>query len=269
MGETLSRPVTDKYSQYFENPRFRVGASGMQGWRAEMEDAHTTLLSLGPEGPDCAFYAVFDGHCGRNVARYCGDHLHKRVASSPHFAAGEYAKALDEGFLGIDTDLLQSDLKGDPSGCAAVACLLTGQGQILCGNAGDSRCVLSRGGAAFELSRDHKPTNAGEMKRIQKAGGFVAAGRINGNLALSRAIGDFDFKQNASLPAEEQIVSAQPQVIATELQADDEFVVLACDGIWDCLSSQEVVDFVHNELRHTDDLAAICERAFDRCLAQR
>ena len=57
-------------------------------------------------------------------------------------------------------------------------------------NAGDSRCVLSRGGKAIDLSVDHKPEDAVEKERIDKAGGFVTSdGRVNGNLNLSRAIG--------------------------------------------------------------------------------
>eukprot|EP01061_Rhynchopus_euleeides_P037159 TRINITY_DN6296_c0_g4_i1.p1 TRINITY_DN6296_c0_g4~~TRINITY_DN6296_c0_g4_i1.p1 ORF type:complete len:345 (+),score=96.16 TRINITY_DN6296_c0_g4_i1:142-1035(+) len=267
MGDTLSKPVTDKYSHQIENKRFRVGASGMQGWRRGMEDAHTTLLSLGPENPDCSFYAVYDGHCGHNVARYCGEHLHKRVVLSPHFARAEYGAALSEGFLGTDADIWQGELRTDGSGCTAVSCLVTGKGEVVCGNAGDSRCVLSRGGQAVPLSFDHKPTNPAEMQRIQKAGGFVTGGRVNGNLALSRAIGDFDFKQNPQVQPEDQVISAKPDIITTQLQKEDEFIVLACDGIWDCMSNDEVVAFVREEMRHTDDLAAICERTFDKCIA--
>ena len=138
---------------------------------------------------------------------------------------------------------------------------------MVCGNAGDSRCVLSRGGVAVPLSFDHKPTNTAEMQRIQKAGGFVTGGRVNGNLALSRAIGDFDFKQNAQVAPEDQAISAKPDIITTQLQPEDDFLVLACDGIWDCMSNDEVIAFVRQELAHTDDLAAICERTFDRCIA--
>src|ERR1700749_5265576 len=73
-------------------------------------------------------------------------------------------------------------------------------------------------------------THAGEKARIQAAGGFVAFGRVNGNLALSRAIGDFEFKKSADLPPEHQIVTAFPDVITHEVSSDDEFLVIACDG---------------------------------------
>ena len=233
-----------------------------------MEDAHTTVLSM-PEDPSCAFFAVYDGHCGEKIARYCGEKLHGRVAASQHFKKGEWEEAMNEGFLGTDMDLLSSDLRHDPSGCTAVSCLVTTKGEIICANAGDSRAVLSRGGRAVPLSFDHKPTNDAEMKRIQLAGGYVTAGRVNGNLALSRAIGDFTFKQNTQLRAEEQMVCAQPEIIRESMNPEDEFIVLACDGIWDVMSNEQVVAHVREELQHSQDLAAICEKTFEKCLAPR
>lgn len=98
------------------------------------------------------------------------------------------------------------------------------------GNAGDSRSVLGIKGRAKPLSFDHKPQNEGEKARICAAGGFVDFGRVNGNLALSRAIGDFEFKKSADLPPEQQIVTAYPDVTVHEISDDDEFLVIACDG---------------------------------------
>ena len=70
----------------------------------------------------------------------------------------------------------------------------------------------------------------GEKARICAAGGFVDFGRVNGNLALSRAIGDFEFKKSAELSPEQQIVTAYPDVITHTITDDDEFLVIACDG---------------------------------------
>lgn len=70
----------------------------------------------------------------------------------------------------------------------------------------------------------------GEKARIVAAGGFVDYGRVNGNLALSRALGDFEFKRKADLSPEDQIVTAYPDVSEHSFTQDDEFVVLACDG---------------------------------------
>lgn len=168
----------------------------------------------------------------------------------------------------------------DPSGCTAVAALLVAgptqdetskqektARQILVANAGDSRSVLSVKGEAKAMSYDHKPGNKGENARIVSAGGFVEFGRVNGNLALSRAIGDFEFKQNFSLEPEQQIVTADPEIIVHDVDGEEEFLVLACDGIWDCLSSQQVVDFVRRQIANGKEIKDICEEAMDRCLA--
>ncbi|XP_059658260.1 probable protein phosphatase 2C 60 isoform X2 [Cornus florida] len=159
-----------------------------------------------------------------------------------------------------------SDFSGPTSGCTACVAIIRNN-QLLVANAGDSRCVISRNGQAYNLSRDHKPDLEVERERILKAGGFIHAGRVNGSLNLARAIGDMEFKQNKFLPAEKQIVTANPDINTVELCDDDDFMVLACDGIWDCMSSQQLVDFIHEQLKLESKLSVVCERVLDRCLA--
>lgn len=90
-------------------------------------------------------------------------------------------------------------------------CVLTVEsltdGKALQANAGDSRAVACINGETVPLSRDHKPTLKDERKRIEAAGGFVEYKRVNGNLALSRALGDFIFKRNDQKSPQEQIVT--------------------------------------------------------------
>ncbi|CAL0327168.1 unnamed protein product [Lupinus luteus] len=159
-----------------------------------------------------------------------------------------------------------SDFAGPTSGSTACVAVIRNN-QLIVANAGDSRCVISRKGQAYNLSRDHKPDLEIEKERILKAGGFIHAGRINGSLNLARAIGDMEFKQNKYLPAEKQIVTANPDINTVELCDEDEFMVLACDGIWDCMSSQQLVDFIHEQLHSETKASAVCERVIDRCLA--
>jgi protein phosphatase 2C family protein 2/3 len=118
-----------------------------------------------------------------------------------------------------------------------------------------------------ELSFDHKPSNELEAKRIIAAGGYVEFNRVNGNLALSRALGDFIFKKNDKKLAEEQMVSAMPEVIVRDLTPDYEFLLMACDGIWDVLTSQEVVDFIRARIAQRMEPEMICEELMTRCLA--
>jgi protein phosphatase 2C family protein 2/3 len=73
---------------------------------------------------------------------------------------------------------------------------------------------------------------------IVSIGGWVEYNRVNGNLALSRALGDFVFKRNASMSPEEQMVIALPDVEVRDVNEEWEFVLLACDGIWDVVTNE-------------------------------
>ena len=79
---------------------------------------------------------------------------------------------------------------------------------------------------------------------LNKAGGFVSMDRVEGNLNLSRALGDFSYKQNRELPSTEQMVLNLPEIITETIDKDTEFMIIACDGIWDCFTNQEAVNFI-------------------------
>uniref|UniRef100_A0A182MJZ9 protein-serine/threonine phosphatase n=1 Tax=Anopheles culicifacies TaxID=139723 RepID=A0A182MJZ9_9DIPT len=133
----------------------------------------------------------------------------------------------------------------------------------------DSRCVVCRNGKAKDMSFDHKPEDTIEFERIEKAGGRVTLdGRVNGGLNLSRAIGDHGYKMNKSLPPEEQMISALPDIEKITIGPEDDFMVLACDGIWNFLTSEQVVEFVQERINKPGmKLSKICEELFDHCLA--
>ncbi|KAM9861213.1 protein phosphatase 1G [Aulostomus maculatus] len=161
---------------------------------------------------------------------------------------------------------------GSDSGTTAVVALIRGK-QLIVANAGDSRCVVSERGKAVDMSYDHKPEDEVELARIKNAGGKVTMdGRVNGGLNLSRAIGDHFYKRNKVLPPEEQMISAMPDVKVLTLNEDHDFMVIACDGIWNVLSSQEVVDFISERIKPDQGggarpLSSIVEELLDHCLA--
>lgn len=171
----------------------------------------------------------------------------------------------------------QTEVPGNDSGTTAVVALVVGN-KVIVANAGDSRCVVCRqDGKVFDMSDDHKPEDQIELERIEKAGGHVnEQGRVNGGLNLSRAIGDHTYKKNSDLNLEDQMITALPDIRTIDLQTGDEFMVLACDGIWNVLSSQEVVDFVLERLNPVSEagvakepmkLSTICEEMFNKCMA--
>jgi serine/threonine protein phosphatase PrpC len=213
--------------------------------------------------PGISLFAVFDGHGGVEVAKYCEHHIVEELTNNAEFKNKNYEKALIEVFLKIDRMLLEpagdKELKkihstfnrqsvgevGDfafNAGCTANVLLITPT-HVYCANAGDSRSVMSRNNTAMELSEDHKPDLPSEKSRVLASGHMVEDGRVDGIIAISRAIGDWEYK-DPKLPAEKMAVSGLPEVTKMEIKADTQFVICACDGIWDCMTSQEAVDFV-------------------------
>jgi len=266
MGQTLSEPVTHKETSVCSGRAYRVAVSSMQGWRVSMEDAHTALLAL-PTDPGAAFFAVFDGHGGSATAQHCSRHLHRAVLARQEYGRGDLKGALVQGYLDLDLAMQQDEkLRDDMSGSTAVSCLIK-DGSIYCANAGDSRAVASVAGRTLELSTDHKPSLPGEQARIEAAGGWVDLNRVNGNLALSRALGDFVFKRNQDVPQADQVITALPEVTVHAISDEWEFVVLACDGVWDVMSSEEVVQFIRGRLCQGMTPEVVSESLLNRCLA--
>jgi protein phosphatase PTC1 len=90
-------------------------------------------------------------------------------------------------------------------------------------NVGDARVVLCRNGRALRLSYDHKGSDENEGRRVASAGGLILNNRVNGVLAVTRALGDAYMKD---------LVTGHPYTTETVIQADqDEFLILACDGV--------------------------------------
>ncbi|XP_007256730.3 protein phosphatase, Mg2+/Mn2+ dependent, 1Ab [Astyanax mexicanus] len=288
MGAFLDKPKMEKFNAHGEGNSLRYGLSSMQGWRVEMEDAHTAVVGL-PNGLSAwSFFAVYDGHAGSQVARYCCEHLLEHITSNPDFRAGgpgggssddvcgsrpepsveSVKNGIRTGFLQIDEHMRAiSERKhgADRSGSTAVGIMVSPQHFYFI-NCGDSRALLSRGGRVHFFTQDHKPSNPLEKERIQNAGGAVMIQRVNGSLAVSRALGDFDYKCVHGKGPTEQLVSPEPEVYEIEREEDDEFVVLACDGIWDVMTNEELCDFVRSRLEVTEDLERVCNEIVDTCL---
>ena len=267
-ADVMSEPIRAKSSEFVKGGALSFGFSCMQGWRRGMEDDHVMQIESDEK---TAFFGVFDGHCGQTVATYCGKHLFNFVKGASKYDAKDYPHALKEGFVTLDKHIFKA-LRGERSGCTAVTLLVKtndeGITKLFCANAGDSRCIVSRNGASHPLSEDHKPDLPREYQRIQNAGGFVARSRVNGSLALSRAIGDFSFKTNSTIPWEDQAVTSNPEVTEWTIDpSQDEFAVLACDGIWDVKTNENVVAFVRERIQRGVALDRICEEMMDDCLS--
>ncbi|KAI3468536.1 hypothetical protein Pfo_025199 [Paulownia fortunei] len=255
-----------------------VGAVAVAGRQREMEDAVTIRTSLCSPAINryrpVHYFGVYDGHGGPHFAIMCKEKMHailkeelmrfpmrqnqigtsspreppplpppgittdesvlqeawrrviSRCFSRTEMVALHTCGCGSVGFLcGCDRSAVSY------SGSTAVAVVLT-EKHIVVGNCGDSRAVLYRGGRVVPLSFDHKPDRADEKARIQASGGRVFntdTARVEGILAMSRAIGDSYLKP---------YVISEPEVTFTRRDAEDEFLILASDGLWDVMSTE-------------------------------
>lgn len=200
----------------------------------------------------------------------------RKKVTPAHISAGkvkpskdpeEVKEGIREGFLEIDKHMhkLARQDNWDRSGSTAASVLISSR-HIYFINCGDSRTLLCHDGQVVFYTEDHKPFNPRERERIQNAGGSVTLQRVNGSLAVSRALGDFDFKEVDWRPQTEQLVSPEPEVYELERTPEDEFLILACDGVWDAIGNEELCAFVRSRMLVCNDLRDICTQVIDLCL---
>lgn len=236
-----------------------VGAADSIGPRPRMEDDHITVDGVCGDNTR-GYFAVYDGHGGRGAVDYVAKALHLNTCHLLGATKRDAPSCLEEAHLTTDAALRRRNVL--LQGTTTVVCMveMSAGGEaakrprvLHCANTGDSRAVLSRGGRAVRLSVDHKPDLPEERKRIEALGGYVSRGkppRVNGIIAVSRALGDHKLKQPA-------LVSATPRCASVELSADDDLLILACDGVWDVMTDQEALDIVRTRFTKALALAAV------------
>lgn len=226
------------------------------------------------------FFAVFDGHGGPHVAALCKEKMHvlleeeltrvcctlDNASGSESIVTGEEAVvegwqerwrgALSRCFARMDEMSLRTcscgrlgskcechSLEVALAGSTAVVAVITPQ-HIVVANCGDSRAVLCRDRTTVPLSCDHKPDRPDELARIGALGGrviFVNGARVEGILAMSRAIGDRYLKP---------YVISEPEISFTKRDPKDECLILASDGLWDVVSIDTACGVASECLRH-------------------
>ena len=278
MGAFLDKPKVEKQNESGKNNGICYASSSMQGWRVDMEDSHTAILAI-PELPKWSFFAVFDGHAGFKVAEYSSEHLLEVILRQETFKQlvngdaieddSKIASAVKDAFFELDSSMRHNaDAENglDRSGSTSV-CVLISPTHFYFINCGDSRGLLCKNGEVAFATADHKPCNPLERDRIQKAGGSVMLQRVNGSLAVSRALGDYEYKSIEDRGPSEQLVSPEPDVTSIpRTENQDEFVVLACDGIFDVSSDDELYGFIKSRLALSDDLITVCNEVVDLSL---
>ncbi|XP_069134647.1 uncharacterized protein [Argopecten irradians] len=214
--------------------------------RRKMEDRHVILPDLNSlfnlkDQPAQAYYAVFDGHAGVEAATYAATHLHCHLVHNEDFRK-KPADALKGAYKRTDEEYLQkAEREKLKSGSTGVSVLLR-EDKLHVAWLGDSQAMLVRNGEAVVLMDPHKPERQDERNRIEAAGGcvlFMGTWRVNGNLAVSRAIGD---------AAHKKFITSDADTSSVPLHGTEDYIVLACDGLWDMVSPQAVPKLVYDYL---------------------
>ncbi|KAK4753485.1 hypothetical protein SAY87_001589 [Trapa incisa] len=243
-----------------EIERYGYSVYCKKGRREFMEDRVSAMFDVDGD-PKQAIFGVFDGHGGPVAAEFAASNLGKNVVDrlagiGIYGSEGGVKEAIKEGYLKTDSDFLKEEARG--GSCCVTA--LFREGNLFVSNAGDCRAVISRGGVAEPLTSDHRPSREDEKERIEAQGGYVdmyhGVWRIQGSLAISRGIGDGHMKK---------WVTAEPETKLVKIQAQDEFLILASDGLWDKVSNQEAVDTIRTFYLGTNGtkLMVACKKLVD------
>ncbi len=214
----------------------------LKGIRETNEDKHDVVINANNKNKNIKpinYFAVFDGHGGGQVSKYVQQNIAK------YFLNKKLVYPLNKKYIVSVFDKIQNDLKKEKIATSTGSTALIvinyqfGNNEYLnVINAGDCRCVLNRDNFAMPLTKDHKPHWPEEKARIEKMGGKIVFDqydwRIKG-LSVSRSFGDIDATP---------YLTHVPDVFRYKLDKHDKFFVLACDGLWDVLSPQDVVNFV-------------------------
>lgn len=250
--------------------RRSIGVYALQGRRDQMEDFATAVAFPGPgTAPSPAiFCGVFDGHGGRRASQFVSERLPLRLRRTlgalTALTPSALCAAVRTAVLEVDAEFCDTARKEgwlDGTTASFVVALPGARGFVL-GNVGDSRAIrCSKSGGAVPLHDIHSPDRPAERARIQSAGGTVVdvfgASRLNGALSLSRAIGDVVFRPFGLI--------AEPDVEFFSITDDDEYLVLATDGLWDAMTDEQA----HLEVRNTIDCEGSCAQTAAENLVRR
>jgi len=215
--------------------------------RRVMEDAHCIADKL-EQDESVGFFGVYDGHGGKTAAVFCQTYLHKEFFK----LLKEVTEFEDEQIMKnlLQTCYTNVDEAMKETVPSAGACVVTaaikrvGEKRILyVANAGDSRAILSRNGVASRLTVDHKPSTCLEdVERLATLNppGFISDDRVNGMLGITRAMGDHNMKRVG-------YIRNDIHFSMVTLEPSDDFLILACDGVWDVIEDQGAVDLIRNQ----------------------
>ena len=227
----------------------------------------TKIILDGQNDKNTFFFAVYDGHGGNGCSLYLKENLHNYIKNFSKDSLNDAINLVEENYIKNEALDEKGEVK-DPSGSCGIIALIQ-QNKLIIANVGDSRLVLFKKSALFFSTEDHKPGSPSEKLRIEKAGGTIYQtpslfplhqnGKeietpwrvLPGRLSVSRTFGDVEAK-NENLGGMKNVVVALPDITEIELDEDFNFIVLGCDGIFDVLSNEEILECVKIVIKEKD-----------------
>ncbi|CAN6540696.1 unnamed protein product [Malus baccata var. baccata] len=266
--------VADRKQSLFNFvPALRSGEWSDIGGRTHMEDTHLCIGDLAKKfgynllsEEAISFYGVFDGHGGKDAAHFVRDNLPRVIVEDADFPL-ELEKVITRSFMETDAAFANkcSREASLASGTTALTAMIFGR-SLLVANAGDCRAVLSRCGVAIEMSKDHRPCCTKERMRIESLGGYIDDGYLNGQLGVTRALGNWHLEGMKEAGERGGPLSAKPELKLMTLSKDDEFLIIGTDGIWEMFTSQNAVDFARRRLQEHNDVKLCCKQIVEEAL---
>jgi serine/threonine protein phosphatase PrpC len=235
----------------------------MLGRRSSNEDQHEIIINLDGNNNDLKninMFCIFDGHGGKDVAKYLKDHIPPFFIKK-HMNYDTNNKDKMKKYIEKVYDHVQNSLErrlknvSYTIGSTALVSFFYKKNKTIkyyIINVGDCRAVkCNKDSIAIPLSKDHKPHLVDEKKRIENIGGKIIFDgddwRIK-DLSVSRAFGDMDATP---------YVTHKPEIFNYSLKKNDKFIIFACDGLWDVLTNQEAVDFVALKLEDVSKIISM------------
>jgi len=206
------------------------------------------------------------------VADFAAANLIRELTENPNYKGEDFKTALEETFVKLE-ELLRSEEHIEyayRSGCTACVCLIVRNSVLFCANAGDSRAVACRNDTPLPLSKDHVYSNAVERRRCRTGGTIVYNKRIRGEIQPFRGLGDLWWKLSKKAPwqppIEKQGFTPFPEVKSFTLYSCDRFFIIGCDGLWEKIKNDEIIDRVTEKLKANVPISEIVEGILDERL---
>ena len=257
--EKISNDILDSYyvennSSLIKDLAYKENANSR--YRDYMEDKGKSILNFN-SSENNALICLFDGHGGQEVSKFLQENIAKFWLEILPLNQDNYGNKIKNVFLNLDQKLKENHFyQVGSTGCIVYLTIENSQKILYCANVGDTRAVLIKNNKGVRLTYDDRASDPKEHERIVSHGGIVFGGRVYGQLMLSRAFGDWELKTYG--------VICEPHIIRYEIEDEDNYLVIATDGVFDVMEDEDVFQLSKKQKNAKDFCDDIMKEAIER-----